>query len=75
MRPPLLLLYNLSHGLTSTTTIVASSSLMASDRVDFVDDVIDLEYESRGSKCETESERDQEQVSDSQLLQGKRSKV
>ncbi|KAM1229728.1 hypothetical protein EV2_041120 [Malus domestica] len=48
---------------------------MASNRVDSIDDAIDLEYESGGSKCEAESEGDQEEVSVSQLLQGKRSKV
>ncbi|KAM1164971.1 hypothetical protein ACFX2G_024898 [Malus domestica] len=48
---------------------------MASDYVDSVDDAIDLEYESGGSKRETESEGDQEEVSVSQLLQGKRSKT
>ncbi|XP_050128446.1 uncharacterized protein LOC126605123 isoform X3 [Malus sylvestris] len=41
--------------------LVASSSLMALDRVDSVDDAIDLEYESGGSKCETKSEGDQEE--------------
>ncbi|XP_070669215.1 uncharacterized protein [Malus domestica] len=35
---------------------------MASYRVDSIDDAIDLEYESGGSKCEAESEGDQEEV-------------
>ncbi|TQD80675.1 hypothetical protein C1H46_033774 [Malus baccata] len=34
---------------------------MASDYVDSVEDAIDLEYESVGSKSETESEGDQEE--------------
>ena len=49
--------------------------MQALDHVDSVEDAIDLECESGESKSETESEGDQEEVSVSQLLKGKRSKV